>query len=118
MKVLIVDDCDELRAVLSILLRTKGFVVQESQDGEEALFLLQNQKIPFTLLITDFNMPKMNGLELIQEILRLNIYIKKIIVLSGIIHNENELKELMSTHSNIKFVHKLTSTEELLISIG
>lgn len=66
-KVLVVDDSSTQRKMLSQLLKLHMFDVIEAEDGVDAIkMLLAN---PDTrLLITDFNMPKMDGFELIKNI--------------------------------------------------
>lgn len=67
MHVLVVDDFSTMRAVVSKLLLDLGFqVVVEAADGEEAWELIQQQ--PFDLIVCDWNMPKMTGIELLKKI--------------------------------------------------
>lgn len=61
--VLVVDDSAVARAKLEKLLVSSGYSVRLANDGEEALVLLAEQQ--FCLLITDLEMPNMNGFELI-----------------------------------------------------
>ena len=62
-KVLVVDNEQGIRDLLSIVLTRKGFVVVTAEDGERALDLLANSS--FDLLLTDMKMPKMDGLALL-----------------------------------------------------
>ena len=64
--VLIVDDDENFRAWLSLLMRRLGFEVTTAGDGREALTRLHEQ--PFDLLVCDLEMPRMNGLDLIREV--------------------------------------------------
>lgn len=62
-KILIVDDSASMRQMVSFTLKRDGeHTVTDSADGQQALQAVQRQK--FDLVITDLNMPKMNGLEL------------------------------------------------------
>ena len=65
-RVLVADDEPNARRVLEILLRKLGCEVFSAADGQAALALLQTTAIE--LLVTDLNMPKMNGLELLAAI--------------------------------------------------
>ena len=65
-EVLVADDDPMQRAKLSILLRKSGYQVVEASHGAEAWHILQQR--PIRLLFTDWMMPQMNGLELIQHI--------------------------------------------------
>ena len=65
-KILIVDDEPDHRVVLSTMLDSKGYVCVEATDGVVALEVLET--MPIDLVLTDLNMPRMNGLELIEHI--------------------------------------------------
>ena len=64
--VLIVDDFKNTRHIVSVSLKKEGYIVLEAEDGIEALKLFDGRKID--LLITDLNMPNLNGLELAEEV--------------------------------------------------
>jgi len=66
--VLIVDDSSSMRAVIKRTIKVSGFNVGEyfeAGDGREALELLSNKWVD--IVLSDINMPNMNGLELIAE---------------------------------------------------
>lgn len=65
-RVLIVDDEESIRNMLSGFLRSRGFETETASNGEQALDLLG--KFPFHLVLSDLNMPGMNGLELLSRI--------------------------------------------------
>ena len=69
-KILIVDDSATVRRVLETTLSGAGYDVTEAVDGEEALALAG--KTEFDLLMTDLNMPKMDGFDLVREFRKLN----------------------------------------------
>ncbi len=67
MKILIVDDFSTMRRIIKNLLRDLGFNnVDEADDGQTALPKLQ--KGDFDFLVTDWNMPGMDGLELLKAV--------------------------------------------------
>ena len=67
MKVLIIDDADELRRVLRIIIeREPGMEVLEAGSGEEALEVVPAQ--PVDVAVVDHSMPGMSGLELIPQL--------------------------------------------------
>lgn len=67
MRALVVDDSSAMRAVLGMTLKRKGFEILQAKDGSEALTVLSASGPPDLILI-DWNMPGMNGLELLRRI--------------------------------------------------
>ena len=70
MNLLVVDDEETLRSVVSQVLTADGFVVAEAASGEEALEAFRRERHP--LVITDIRMGGMTGIELLNEIKRHN----------------------------------------------
>ena len=67
MKVLIVDDFATMRRILRNILKQIGFSnISEADDGKTALKELKKEK--FDLILCDWNMPEMSGLELLNEV--------------------------------------------------
>ncbi len=66
-RILIVDDAATMRQMVSFTLRTKDYTVLEAGDGTEAMAQLKGGLKP-NLIITDLNMPKMDGISLIKEV--------------------------------------------------
>jgi len=64
-QILLVDDEAYIRKAICRALRKLGAEFSQAESGEEALALLQKQ--PFDLMITDYQMPGMTGLELIAK---------------------------------------------------
>ncbi|MCF7937219.1 MAG: response regulator [Spirochaetales bacterium] len=69
-KILIADDSVSMRQMLKIILTKAGYEFVEANDGQEALKLFSDE---FMLVITDLNMPNMNGIELIRSIRNGNV---------------------------------------------
>ena len=66
--VLVVDDFSTMRRIVSNLLREIGFTkITEAEDGEKALHCLRSG-IPINFVVTDWNMPVMDGLTMLQKI--------------------------------------------------
>ncbi len=59
------DDSQSVRQMVSFTLSQAGYEVVEAADGREALQLLDSQAV--NMLITDLNMPNMDGIELIRQ---------------------------------------------------
>lgn len=70
--ILIVDDSFSLRQTLAIALRSAGYEVVEAVDGKDALSKLDGRK--FNLIISDVNMPNMDGLTFVKAAKQLPAY--------------------------------------------
>lgn len=70
--VLIVDDSASLRQVVSITLKGAGYEVMEGADGRDALSKLTGQKVH--LVVSDVNMPNMDGITFVGELKKLPAY--------------------------------------------
>lgn len=66
MKILIVDDCPTTRKLLSLYLTTRGYEVACAENGLDALE--KTGADSFDMIITDLNMPYMDGIELVKMI--------------------------------------------------
>jgi two-component system chemotaxis response regulator CheY len=69
MKILVVDDFSTMRRIVRNLLVELGFsnpLIQEADDGHNALAMLKANS--FDMVVTDWNMPNMTGIELLQAI--------------------------------------------------
>lgn len=67
-RILIVDDSATVRQVLRMTLSGAGYDIVEASDGQEAVVYLVDNKID--MLVTDLNMPNMDGIELIGQVRR------------------------------------------------
>ena len=65
-KILIVDDSASMRQMVNFTLAEEGYEVREAENGQEALDSMKGDKPD--LVITDINMPVMDGIELIKQI--------------------------------------------------
>lgn len=64
-RVLIVDDDERVRKILHQILGRLPLDIQEAEDGEQGLTLFSRS--PFDLIITDYRMPKMDGLAMLKQ---------------------------------------------------
>lgn len=69
MRALVVDDSSTMRAILRIALKKRCFEVLEAKDGVQALSVLEKSD-PVDLMLLDWNMPEMNGFELLTHVRR------------------------------------------------
>jgi two-component system chemotaxis response regulator CheY len=70
--IMIVDDSASLRQVVSIALKGAGYDVVEACDGKDALAKLDGRKLH--LIVSDVNMPNMDGISLVKAIKQLPAY--------------------------------------------
>jgi two-component system, chemotaxis family, chemotaxis protein CheY len=67
-KALVVDDSRAMRMILGKTLRELGFEVREAGNGREALEAIAAEDSAVNLILADWNMPEMNGLELVKRL--------------------------------------------------
>ncbi|MEW5949267.1 MAG: response regulator [Thermodesulfobacteriota bacterium] len=83
--VLVVDDSPTLRASISFCLTNAGYRVSEAMHGKDGLVRLQemeSQNKPPALIISDVNMPEMDGITFIKEVKKTNWKFIPILVLT------------------------------------
>jgi len=68
--ILVVDDDEMIRTLVSMLLRSKGHEILTAANGAEAVAVYRSYASQIDLVITDLNMPVMDG---VQEILRIRM---------------------------------------------
>jgi PAS domain S-box-containing protein len=110
--ILLVEDQEGIRNLLSVILRANGYNLISAQNGQEALAVLEGQISRIDLLITDVVMPQMGGRELASALIRIHPE-TKVLFMSG--HVEN-IQELISPgHA---FIDKPFTPEALLRRVG
>jgi len=67
-KALVVDDSKAIRMILTRILTGLGYEVLEAASGREALNVIEAEKSGVALILLDWNMPEMNGLELLKQL--------------------------------------------------
>jgi len=72
-KIMTVDDSASVRQMVKFTLQNEGYTVQEAVDGQDALNQIK-QLDKLDLLVTDLNMPNMDGIELIREVRKLDAF--------------------------------------------
>jgi two-component system chemotaxis response regulator CheY len=88
--IMIVDDSASLRTVVGIALRSAGYDVIECCDGVDGLRKLTGQKI--NLIVSDVNMPNMNGIDFVKAVKQLpNYKFTPVIMLTT--ESKDELKQ-------------------------
>ena len=69
-RILIVDDEERMRHLLSIMLSRKGYHVEQAGDGVEALEMIG--ATPYDMIVTDIKMPRMDGVKLLKRVLEMD----------------------------------------------
>lgn len=111
-RVLVVDDEDALRMVLSSELSSSGYEVATASDGDEAVAAVQNKK--FDLILLDIKMPKVDGFEVLKFIKK-NQPDVKVIMLTGFADLKNAIES--KKHGAEDFVSKPYDLVDLLTTI-
>jgi two-component system, chemotaxis family, chemotaxis protein CheY len=68
--IMIVDDAASMRGLIAMTLKREGYEVIEASDGRDALTKLTARKVD--LIVSDLNMPNMDGIELIKAVKAVN----------------------------------------------
>ena len=66
--IVVVDDQDEVRSLMSMMLRRKGYNVMDASSGAEAIRMIESHHAPIDLLLTDVMMPGIGGRELYEYV--------------------------------------------------
>ncbi len=83
--ILVVDDSTTLRASVQFALTAEGYKVAEAKDGKDGLTVLQNirsQGDQVSMIISDINMPNMDGITFIKEVKKTPFKFTPILVLT------------------------------------
>jgi len=89
--ILTVDDSASFRQMIAVVLRGNGYSVVEATDGIDALARVANQR--FDLVLTDVNMPQMNGLDFTRRLRTMPQYkFTPIVLLTTESHAEKKLQ--------------------------
>jgi DNA-binding NtrC family response regulator len=116
--ILVVDDEDALRTVLSSELESEGYIVATAGDGDDAISVLQGKS--FDLVLLDIKMPRVDGFEVLRFI-KERYPATKVIMLTGFadLKNAIESKKLGAEDFVSKpydLVDLLTTIERVLTS--
>ena len=86
-QILLADDSESIREVLAFILENAGYQVLQACDGIDALKYFDGR--PIDLLLTDYHMPRLNGLDLIRKVRQIENYMHiPILVLTTESQNE------------------------------
>ncbi len=111
--VLIVDDSAAMRSVIKRVIQLSGFKIDkglEAENGREALEVLGTQWVD--VIISDINMPEMNGLEMLSELKQNSLYAEIPIIIISTEGSEERIKEALALGAR-GFIQKPFLPEEL-----
>ena len=92
-KALVVDDSRAMRMILTKTLKELGYEVCEAANGREALEVIEAEKSAVSLVLADWNMPEINGLDLLKR-LRQNPELSSLVVV--MVTTETELDQMVA----------------------
>ena len=92
-KALVVDDSRTIRTIIKRILIDLGFQVLEAGNGLEGLKVMETEKNAVELVLADWNMPEMNGLELLKQ-LRANTDLASLKII--MVTTETEMSQMAS----------------------
>lgn len=128
MKILLAEDHEDTAMVYKIALQDKGHVVVHTKTGEDCLKVYHNEfqlvtlrsdakgRIePFDAVILDYNMPRINGLEVAKEILAVNPH-QRIIFASAYLQ-DMLIKSIRRLNKTVEMLNKPFSAQELVDTV-
>ncbi len=114
-QILLVEDTVDLRNNIAELLTMENYIVSESANGEEAMWMLE--KLHPNLIITDLLMPKMDGFEFIRFVRNESKWKNvPILVFSAMPSHENE-KKVLELGANL-YLKKPSTLDVLLEAVN
>ncbi len=109
--ILLVEDHDELRAMLEGLLSTRGYRLITARDGRDALLQAENNANPIDLLVTDMVMPGMGGRELATRLASRTPAVSKVLFITGY------TEEPLVAERGCQFLQKPFSSDTLMRTV-
>jgi CheY-like chemotaxis protein len=112
--ILLVEDGDLLRPMITDILESRGYTVVSAADGVEALALFADHDGTIDLLLTDIVMPRMNGRELAERLSAMNPAMK-VLFTSGY-PDDGAMLQLIAS-GDVAFIQKPYGGNELVAKI-
>ena len=109
--ILVADDEVLIRNLVTLLLQEQDYVVLSASDGKEGLELSRKYPGSIDLVVTDVEMPRLNGMNLIAHLLEERPGIKSI-VMSG-----SDMSEILRQNINLNFLPKPFDGEALMARV-
>jgi DNA-binding response OmpR family regulator len=109
--ILVADDDVMIRNLVTLLLQAHGYVVLSASDGHEALELSRKYPGKIDLVITDVDMPRLNGMNLYAHLVQERPGIKAIMMSGG------DVEEILRQNVNLPFLPKPFDGEALMARV-
>ncbi len=90
--VLVIDDLPQNRMLLGKFLKTAGYAVFEATNGIEALELLRGKQLRPDLIVTDIEMPLMDGITLVEQVRYLEDPVARIPIIAASGNSDDEMR--------------------------
>jgi CheY-like chemotaxis protein len=111
--ILLAEDDADIRNLFIKILSRRGYDVLEATNGEEALMIYENSSQKPDLIVIDYRMPKMNGIELTKELLSRNPQCNILFM-----YGDPRIERKLKPHDNVKLKTKPINTADLLKTIS
>ncbi|MDW8002894.1 MAG: response regulator [Deltaproteobacteria bacterium] len=113
-KIMIIDDSQTIRRLISLVLKRKNYITIEAEDGLDAIEKLATN--PVDLIIVDLNMPNMDGIEFVR-IVRNNYYYMDVPIIMFTTTKDEQIKrDALRAGVNL-FLNKPINFEVLLYKV-
>jgi len=112
-RILVVDDDPSIKALVATALLRVGYGVTTANDGESGWEAICSE--PFDLLITDYSMPRLNGVELLKRLRQRALALPAILMSANMSRDVSEIIELVSQGGAL---HKPFRLEDLYFKVG
>jgi two-component system chemotaxis response regulator CheY len=112
-KALVVDDSRAIRKILAGTLKEVGFEVLEAENGREALQVLEAERTAVPLILVDWEMPEMNGLDLLKRLRQNPQFASMVVVMVSAQADMDHIVEALEAGAN-EYVMKPFTKDILL----
>lgn len=112
-RILLADDDEAIRETLAHFLKAQGYAVDEARNGREALEIIVRNNVSYLALLTDFDMPHLNGIQLIEAVARENGSIHNFVLMSAFDEKNALIQPVRSLGFAVTFLKKPFSLETL-----
>lgn len=113
--ILVVDDEETVRSILSRVLERAGYEVLNAADGQEALMIFAREVEHVSGVLLDLTMPRLDGIEVLRLLRRLSPDVR-VLLMSG--YSDDEVRERFADERIAGFLHKPFQNKELIAGVA